>query len=222
MSPEPEELLEEALSLHQSSKFDKCIKAAEKARKKFQKHGQIDRATEALRVMADCTLNARDMKKAEKIYDELYREGIKIDNYWYQSAAKWGLGQVALRRLDYKTAIILLEEGLHFARRIADAWYTAWNAMGLASAYRGTGRLDEAKAILEEAIVGFKQIEQAKYVEWAERALAEIGGELTTKTPEELQPYLCPMCGSRFKESQATSLQQGKLTTCEYCGTAVG
>jgi tetratricopeptide (TPR) repeat protein len=222
MSPEPEELLKEAVSLHQTSKFDKCIKAAEEARKKFQKHGQIDRATEALRVMADCTLNARNMKKAAKIYDELYHEGVKIDNYWYQSAAKWGLGQVALRRLDYRAAITLFEEGLHFARRIADAWYTAWNAMGLASAYRGTGRLEEAKSLLEEVVTNFKKIDQPTYVEWAEKALVDIGGELTTETPDELQPYLCPMCGSRFKARQAASLRKGKLTTCEYCGTAVG
>jgi len=222
MSPEPEELLQEAVSMHQSSKFDKCIKAAEKARKKFQEHGQIDRATEALRVMADCTLNARDMKKAEKAYEELWREGIKIDNYWYQSAAKWGLGQVSLRRLDYATASTRFQEGLEFARKIADAWYTAWNAMGLASAYRGTGRLDEAKVLLEEAITNFKKANQLTFAGWAEKALVDIGGELKADTPEEIQPYLCPMCGSRFNSRQAGQLRKGKLVTCDYCGTAVG
>lgn len=208
--------------MHQSSKFDKCIKAAEKARKKFQKSGQVDRAVEALRVMGDCTLNARNLKKAQSIYEDLHLEGIKIDNYWYQSAAKWGLGQVALRRLDYTSAAQLFEQGLSMARKIADAWYTAWNALGLASAYRGTGRLEEAKALLEEAISNFKKANQPTFIKWAEKSLTEIGGEIQAEAPVEMQPYLCPMCGSRFKANQASNLRKGKLVTCEYCGTAVG
>ncbi|NHI82816.1 MAG: hypothetical protein EAX81_00745 [Candidatus Thorarchaeota archaeon] len=221
MSPEPEELLQEAISMHQSSKFDKCIKAAEKAHKKFQKSGQIDRAVEALRVMGDCTLNAHNLKKAQTIYENLHREGIKIDNYWYQSAAKWGLGQVALRRLDYSTAVQLFEQGLTLARTTADAWYTAWNAMGLASAYRGTGRLEEARSLLEEAVYNFRKTNQSKYVQWAEKSLTEIGGEIQSGPPVEMQPYLCPMCGSRFNVEQAKKLRKGKLVTCEYCGTAI-
>ncbi len=78
MSPSGEEHLQKAVSCHQASDFKKGIKEAEKARKKFQKEGRTDRAVEALRVMGDCTLNARDLKKAQKIYESLLQDATHI------------------------------------------------------------------------------------------------------------------------------------------------
>ncbi|MFX0108847.1 MAG: tetratricopeptide repeat protein [Candidatus Hodarchaeota archaeon] len=222
MSPEPEEHLQEAVQLHQTSKFDKCIKAAEKARKKFQKSGQIARATEALRVMADCTINALNLKKAHKLYEELLRDGIKIDNYWYQSAAQWGLGQVSLRKMDYSSAAGSFEKGLYLARKIPDKWYIAWNAFGLANALRGMNRIDEARTLLQESIGAYRELGQDMYVSWAEHALSEIGGELHPEPSSDVRVWLCPMCGSSFNLELAVNLRSGKMVTCEYCGTSVG
>lgn len=219
MSPTPEELLHEAVQNHQASKFDKCIKAAEKARKKFQKAGRVDQAIEALRVMADCTINARDLKKAEKLYQSLLEEGGEMSNPWYQSAAMWGLGEVALHRMDYSTAANFFTTGLEIARSIADKWYAAWNAFGLANALRGLARLDEAKPLLNEAIRGFRALDKATYVSWAERILNAMGGEVASG---ESKVWLCPMCGSKFSASQAEQLKKGKIATCEYCNTSVG
>ena len=219
MSPTPEELLHEAVQNHQSSKFDKCIKAAEKARKKFQKEGRVDQAIEALRVMADCTVNARALKKAEKLYRNLHEEGAEMTNLWYQSAANWGLGEVALHKMDYSTAATYFQAGLEIARGIADKWYAAWNAFGLGNALRGMARLDEAKPLLNEAIEGFRALDQTTYVEWVERILNAIGGEVVSA---EVKIWLCPMCGSRFIAEQANQLKGGKIVTCAYCGTSVG
>ncbi|MFW9803143.1 MAG: tetratricopeptide repeat protein [Candidatus Thorarchaeota archaeon] len=219
MSPSPEELLHEAVQNHQSSHFDKCIKAAEKARKKFQKEGRVDQAIEALRIMADCTVNARNLKKAEKLYKNLLDEGAEMSNLWYQSAANWGLGEVALHKMDYSTAATFFQSGLEIARGISDKWYSAWNAFGLANALRGMARLDEAKPLLNEAIEGFGAIDQATYVTWVERVQNAIRGEVVSA---EVKVWLCPMCGSRFNAVQANQLKSGKLVTCEYCKTTVG
>ncbi|MFW9966979.1 MAG: tetratricopeptide repeat protein [Candidatus Thorarchaeota archaeon] len=219
MTPSPEELLQEAVQNHKASRFDKCIKAAEKARKKFQKEGRVDQAIEALRVMADCTVNARDLKKARKLYKNLIEEGAEMSNLWYQSAANWGLGEVALHRMDYFSAATYFQSGLDIARSIADKWYAAWNAFGLANALRGMARLDEAKPLLNEAIEGFRAIDQSTYVSWVERVLNDMRGEVITA---EAKVWLCPMCGSKFGAEQAGQLKSGELVTCEYCGTSVG
>jgi len=220
----PDELLQEAARLHSASDFKKGMKTAEKARKKFQKEGRMDRAIEALRVMGDCVVNTHDLKKAEKLYNQLWKEGFGISNKWYQSAAHWGLGQVAFRGMNYPAAVIHFEQGIDLARDVADKWYIAWNALGLALALRGLGRLSEAVPLLQEAIVLFKEIGQSAAQSWAEKALQEIGGEVQVDegTAGEVQIWLCPMCGSKFKEDQVARLKSKKTTTCEYCGTTAG
>ena len=223
MSPSSEELLQEAVQLHQTGDFKKGLKTAEKARKKFQKEGRIDRSIEALRVMGDCVVNTHDLKKAEKLYNELWKEGFGLSNKWYQSAAHWGLGQVALRGMNYPAAVTHFEQGLDLARSIADEWYIAWNAFGLATALRGLARLSEAKPLFQEAISSFKSLGQTSALSWAEKAYTEIGGE--TESPDrsgEIRIWLCPLCGSKYNENQVESLKRGKTTTCEYCGTTAG
>lgn len=219
MSPSPEEHLQEAVRLHQASDFKKGIKESEKARKKFQKEGRTDRAIEALRVMGDCTLNARDLKNAQKIYEDLLNEGANISNLWFQAAANWGLGQVSLHKMDYATALGYFESGLEEARSIADNWYTAWNAFGSGNALRGCARLEEAKKFYQEALQAFRTLNQSAIVTWVERALAEIGAEVPK---EEIRLWLCPMCGSKLNQNQASTLRNGKMATCEYCGTTIG
>ncbi|TXT54350.1 MAG: hypothetical protein BAJATHORv1_70050 [Candidatus Thorarchaeota archaeon] len=219
MSSSGEELLQKAVQLHQSGEFKEGKKTAEKARKQFQKKKNYARATEALRVMADCTLNARDMKEAKKLYSELMKEAQEMANLWFQAAAHWGKGQIALHNMDYSTAIETFESGLEKAQNIADKWYTGWNAMGLGIAYRGVGRLADAKKVLQESVKSFRAANQTTFVTWAERILTEIGGEV----PEpETKMWLCPMCGSKFRADQAEILKRGKMVTCEYCGTSVG
>jgi tetratricopeptide (TPR) repeat protein len=224
MSPTPEELLQEAARLHSVSDFKKGMKTAEKARKKFQKEGRVDRAIEALRVMGDCVVNTHELKKAEKLYNELFWEGYNLPNKWYQAAAHWGLGQVAFRSMNYPAAVTHFEQGLELARSIADNWYIAWNALGLALALRGLARLSEASPLLHEAIAVFTKLGQSSAQSWAERALQEIGGETEVEpdAADEIRIWLCPMCGSKFKQEQVSVLKTGKTTTCEYCGTTAG
>ncbi|MHA1909779.1 MAG: tetratricopeptide repeat protein [Candidatus Thorarchaeota archaeon] len=220
MSPGPEDLLHEAVRLHQASDFKKGFKSAEEARKKFLKEGLLARATEALRVMGDCAVNARDLKKAQNLYGQLLAEAASTSNIFHQSAAQWGLGQVSSHRMDYRGAELAFSAGLKLAQKIADRWYTGWNAFGLGNAYRGTGRLDDAKDMYNEAVTAFRSMNQDSLVTWVERALNEIGGDATT--PEQPKMWLCPLCGSRFNSSQAETLKRGKTVTCEYCGTSVG
>ncbi|MBD3404721.1 MAG: hypothetical protein GF411_01140 [Candidatus Lokiarchaeota archaeon] len=219
MSPSGEELLQKAVQLHQSSDFKKGKKTAEKARKQFLKEKNIARATEALRVMADCALNARDLKDAEKLYSELMKEANSMSNLWFQSAAYWGKGQIALHKMDYPTAITSFENGLEKAQSVADKWFTGWNAMGLGIAYRGVGRLADAKKVLQESVKAFQAANQTTFVTWSEKILTEIGGEVPKP---ETKVWLCPMCGSKFSSDQADFLKRGKTVTCEYCGTSVG
>ena len=219
MSPTPEELLHEAVRLHQASDFKKGLKKAENARKKFLKEGLPARATEALRVMGDCALNARDLKKAQKLYEQLSDEAEGTSNFFHQSASYWGLGQVSSHKMEYGKAASAFETGLKLAQQIADNWYTAWNSFGLGNAYRGLGRLDEAKQMYNTSLNTFKTLNQSTLLSWVERALKEIGGEVSTP---EMKVWLCPLCGSKYSASQADLLKRGKTVTCEYCGTSVG
>lgn len=224
MAPTPEELLADATRFHSVADYKKCMKAAEKARKKFQKDVRIDRAIEALRIMGDCVVNTHELKKAEKLYTELLEEGLSISNKWYQAAATWGLGQVSFRRMDHQNAMKLFQEGLVLARSVSDKWYIAWNALGLALALRGLARITEAKPLLHEAIALFRDLSQSSAQSWAEKALEEIGDEVEAEpeAADEIRIWLCPMCGSKFKENQVSFLKSGKATTCEYCGTTAG
>jgi len=220
MSPSPEELLAEAVRLHQASDFKKGLKKAEEARKKFLKEGLPARAIEALRVMGDCAVNARDLKKAQKLYGHLLAEAANTSNIFHQSAAQWGLGQVASHKMDYRGAELAFSAGLKLAQKIADRWYTGWNAFGLGNAYRGTGRLDEAKVMYNEAVTAFRSMNQDSLVTWVERALNAIGGDVIS--PDQPKMWLCPLCGSKFNPNQAKTLKRGRTVTCEYCGTSVG
>ena len=223
MSPSAEEHLQKAVSLHQASDFKKGIKEAEKARKKFQKEGRTDRAIEALRVMGDCTLNARELKNAQKIYEELLNEGAGISNLWFQAAAKWGLGQIALHKMGYSSALQSFQRGLEQAQSVADNWYTAWNAFGLGNALRGLARLDEAKNGYQLALQAFRAGNQATFVTWIENTLKEMGADIPDDSRSDGIPiWLCPMCGSKLTQTQGAALKDGKMTTCEYCGTAIG
>ncbi|MHA1137224.1 MAG: tetratricopeptide repeat protein [Candidatus Thorarchaeota archaeon] len=223
MSPSGEEHLQKAISCHQAYDFKKGIKEAENARKKLQKEGRTNRATEALRVMGDCTLNARELKKAQKIYEDLLQEGASITNLWFQAAANWGLGQVALHKMVYSTALQHFQSGLEQAQSVADNWYTAWNAFGLGNALRGLARLDEAKKAYELALQAFLARNQSTFVTWIENTLKEMGADVPEKgQPDGIPKWLCPMCGSKLAQAQGAALKAGKMTTCEYCGTAIG
>ena len=223
MSPTAEEHLQKAIRLHQASDFKKGIKEAESARKKFQKEGRIDRAIEALRVMGDCTLNARELSKAQRIYENLLDEGKSISNLWFQAAANWGLGQICLHKMDYSNAFQYFMTGFDQAKNVADNWYTAWNAFGLGHALRGLARLKDAESYYQQALEAFRKANQPTFVTWVERTLSEIGGDIPDEsTAEDLRIWLCPMCGSRLKAEQAAVLRNGKITTCDYCGTTIG
>ena len=223
MSPSGEEHLQKAVSCHQASDFKKGIKEAEKARKKFQKEGRTDRAVEALRVMGDCTLNARDLKKAQKIYESLLQEGASISNLWFQAAANWGLGQISLHKMMYADALQFFQLGLEQAQSVADNWYTAWNAFGLGNALRGLARLEEAKRAYQAALQAFRAANQATFVTWVENTLKEMGADVPDEEHADGIPiWLCPMCGSKLTMAQGAALKAGKMTVCEYCGTAIG
>jgi len=223
MTPSGEEHLQNAVRMHQASDFKKGINAAEKARKMFQKEGRTDRAIEALRVMGDCTLNARDLKKAQKIYENLLDEGANISNQWFQAAANWGLGQISLHKMDYAQALQFFQIGLEQAQSVADNWYTAWNAFGVGNALRGLAHLEEAESAYQLALQAFGAAKQPTFVTWVENTLKEMGADV----PDEglsggIQIWLCPMCGSKLTVTQGAALKAGKMTTCEYCGTAIG
>lgn len=223
MSPSGEEHLQEAVRCHQASNYKKGIKEAENARKKFQKDGRTDRAIEALRVMGDCTLNARDLKNAQKIYENLLQEGASITNLWFQAAANWGLGQVSLHKMDYTKALQSFQLGFEQAQSIADNWYTAWNGFGAGNALRGLARLEEAKSFYQAALQAFRAANQPTFVTWVENTLKEIGAEVLEVDPSgDMRVWLCPLCGSRLKAKQAAALKTGKMTTCGYCGTTIG
>jgi len=134
-----EELLQEAVKFHQTSEFKKGIKSAEKARKQFQKDGNSGRAIEALRVMADCTVNARDLKKAQELYRLLLKEAADISSPFYEAAAHWGIGQVYSHQMNYGDAAKSFLNGLKSAQKIADKWYTGWNASVLVMPLVGWG-----------------------------------------------------------------------------------
>ncbi|MCK5151928.1 MAG: hypothetical protein KAQ65_08805 [Candidatus Thorarchaeota archaeon] len=218
----PEELLQEAIQLHQASNFKKGIKTAEKARKKFLKEGNRIRATEALRVTADCTINARDLKKARQLYEQLLSEAMSMSNLFYQAAAHWGLGQAFSHEMNYSEAAESFTTGLRVARQIADKWYSGWNAFGVGNACRGMGKLQDARPFYTEAIEAFQDMNQPTLVSWVERALKEVGGEKSEALPQDTKVWLCPMCGSKFNTDQAELLKKGKSVSCEYCGTTVG
>ncbi|MHA1909861.1 MAG: hypothetical protein ACW98Y_21390 [Candidatus Thorarchaeota archaeon] len=216
----PEELLQEAVQMHQASNFKKGIKLAEKARKEFQKQGNSVRAIEALRVMADCTINTRDLNKSRKLYQALLNEALSMGNLFYQAAAHWGFGQTYSHEMNYSKAAGSFETGLSAARQIADKWYTGWNAFGMGNTYRGMGKLDDAGTFYNEAIEAFQAMNQTSLVTWVERALNDVGGEKAEAQPAKV--WLCPMCGSKFNISQVEILKKRKSVSCEYCGTTVG
>jgi len=223
MSPSGEEHLQKAIRCHQTADFKNGIKEAEKARKNFQKEGSIDRAMEALRVMGDCALNARDFKNAEKIYNELLAEGSGISNLWFQAAANWGLGQITLRKMNYAAAMQFFLSGLEQAKSVADNWYIAWNAYGLGNTLRGLARLQEAQQNYELALQAFRTSNQSTFVTWVENTLKELGADVPDEGHGDALPiWLCPMCGSKLTIAQGSTLKQGKMTTCKYCGTAIG
>ncbi len=217
-----EELLQEAVRYHQTSEFKKGIKSAENARKQFLKEKNTIRAIEALRVMADCTVNARDLKKAKELYNVLLKESQALSNHFYEAAAYWGLGQVASHQMDYQEAAKAFTTGLSSARKIADKWYIGWNAFGVGNATRGMGQLADAKPFYSEAIEAFESMNQPSLASWAERALKEIGGERVETLPADMKIWLCPMCGSKFGASETELLKKGKSVTCSYCATTVG
>jgi len=223
MSPSAEEHLQKAISCHQTSDFKNGVKEAEKARKKFQKEGRDDRAIEALRVMGDCALNARELKDAVKIYNELLAEGVGIANLWYQAAANWGLGQTNLHKMNYAAAMQFFLQGLEQAKSVADNWYTGWNAFGLGTALRGLTRLEESQNNFELALQAFRAANQSTFATWVENTLKEMGADVPDEGHGDALPiWLCPMCGSKLTMAQGSSLKQGKMTTCRYCGTAIG
>ena len=222
MSPTPDEILQEAAQMHQASQFEKGYKLAEKARKSFQKDNRPDRAIEALRVMADCIINKRDLKRAKQLYEELLKEAVNLANRWYEAAASWGLGQVAAHQMDYTTASEWFKKGLGLAESVADQWYTAWNAFGLGNSLRGLGHLSEARSSLEQALSSFQAQNQQTLASWVQRVFTELGGEIQSGDQPEAKKWLCPMCGSKFNPQLASSLRSGKMITCEYCGTSVG
>lgn len=223
MSPSGEEHLQNAVRMHQTSDFKNGIKEAEKARKKFQKEGRIDRAIESLRVMGDCTLNTHELKKAQKIYEDLLQEGANISNLWFQSAANWGLGQVSLHKMQYAPALQFFQLGFDQAKSVADNWYTAWNAFGAGNALRGLTRLDEAKTAYQAALQTFRTFNQPTFVKWVENTLKEMGADVPDERRSDGIPiWLCPMCGSKLTQKQGATLRDGGMITCEYCGTAIG
>jgi len=222
MPTDPEQLLQEAVQMHSASKFDKGLKKAEEARKLFLKRGQNERAIEALRVMADCALNARDFSRAGKLYEELRRDAVGTASPLYQSAAQWGFGQMALRKMDYPLAVGAFQAGLDLGKKAASKWYTAWNALGLATAYRGTGRIADAQTLLKAAASDFHAIDQSNFASWAEKALADIGGDSSSPPTKDMKIWLCPMCAAKLPPAEAERVRKGKLATCTYCGTSIG
>lgn len=222
MSPTIHELLQEAIAQHQTKKFKKGLKTAEKARKKSMKEGDKASAIEALRIMGDCALNARKFKDAQKLYAELLDEAGPEGNLYYQSAACWGLGQLSLHKMSYFEAVNLFKQGLDFAERVSDGWYSAWNAFGLGIAYRGVGNLEKATHSYKSAIASFETMNQTGFIEWVKRALSELGDDTPGEVKDDLKIWLCPLCGSKFTTQQAEQLKKGKTTSCEYCGTSVG
>ena len=220
MSPSSEELLQEAVRLHQTSEFQKGVKAAEKAREMFLNEGRPDRAIEALRVMGDCAINAHEIPQASMLYERLMQEAVGMGNFWYLSAAHWGLGQVSLRSMNYPAAQDHFTAGLDQARKIADKWYTAWNAFGLGNVMRSTGNLADAENLYREAKDAFMIQNQTALIGWVDRALSEIASD--TIEPSEIRIWLCPLCGSKFSAHQVAALKAGKSTKCQYCGTTSG
>ncbi|NWF95537.1 MAG: tetratricopeptide repeat protein [Candidatus Thorarchaeota archaeon] len=217
----PEDDLKEALDLFGRREYKKAAKAAEKAQKKFEKDGLHARAIEAQRVMADSLLNARDLKEASRVYESMLKTSQARSMVSYQAAACWGLGEIAAFGMDYAKAVSHFKLGLDLARKIADKWYTAWNGFGLGKAYRGTGKLTEAREVLTEARDLFREQNQSVYAGWVEHLLGEIGGEVSSRKGEA-KIWLCPMCGSKYPAETAQRLSAGKMVTCEYCGTTVG
>ncbi|MFW9848815.1 MAG: tetratricopeptide repeat protein [Candidatus Thorarchaeota archaeon] len=218
----PEKLLQEAIRMHLSGDFKRGIKLSEKARKEFLKQGNKSRAVEALRIMADCTVNARDLNTARNLYEQLLSEAQEMSNYFYQAAAYWGIGQVYSHEMNYSEAAESFSTGLRSARQIDDKWYTGWNAFGVGNACRGMGNLKDAEAFYNEAIEAFQSMKQPSLVSWVERALKDIGGEKVEPLPNETKIWLCPMCGSKFNLNQVDLLKNGKSVSCEYCRTSVG
>lgn len=224
MTPTPDQLLEEAVQLHQKSDFKKCLKAAEKARKKFLKENNPLRAIEALRVMADCALNKRDFSLARKLYEELMHEASTSQNLFYQAAAHWGIGQISLHLMQYDAAINSFKTGLQLARNIADKWYIGWNSFGLGNSLRAIGRIDEASIALNEAYETFTAMNQPTIASWTKRTLSEIESDSSIDeiAVKEHRPWLCPMCGAKFTVEQTKLLRKNKVIACQYCGTSVG
>ena len=125
--------------------------------------------------------------------------------------------------MQYSTAFQFFQLGLQQAQSIADNWYTAWNAFGMATALRGLTRLDEAKSSYQVALQAFRAANQSTFVTWVENTLKEIGADVPDEGLSDGIPiWLCPMCGSKLTQQQGAALKGGKMTTCEYCGTAIG
>lgn len=131
---------------------------------------------------------------------------------FYQAAAYWGLGEIAIFSMDYPTAVSHFINGLDSARKISGRWYTAWNGFGLGKAYRGVGELTKAREVLTEARDLFRQQAMSIYTSWVEHLLDEIGGEIKTERSEAkgAKIWLCPMCGSKYPLKAAQKLSTGK------------
>ncbi|MEM2142886.1 MAG: hypothetical protein QXS20_07005 [Candidatus Thorarchaeota archaeon] len=218
-----EEHLQESYRLFSARDFKKAGKAAEKAFKEFSKHGPESRALESLRVMADSALNAREMKTARSLYEDLLKRASVRNMPFYQAAANWGLGESSLFEMDYARATSHFKTGLEQASSISDAWYTAWNAFGLGKSYKGGGDPTSSRRYLQQARSGFASQNQPTYVAWVDHMLGELGtSAAATSSGVETRVYQCPICGSRFNVQQAQDFIVGKLVSCEYCGAAVG
>ncbi|MCF2136919.1 MAG: hypothetical protein K9W43_06695 [Candidatus Thorarchaeota archaeon] len=220
--PTSQEHLEEARTLHGRGEFKKGMKEALKARKKFLKEDQQGQATEALRVMADCTLNQHDFQEAKRLYKELLEEAHTVHATYYEAAANWGLGEIANHQMNYRKAAIYFELGLHHARSVSDKWFVAWNAFGLGKALRGQGKASEAIPYLQEGKKLFLELGHAAYASWVEKMLDEMGGDEIATAEREVRIWLCPLCGSKFNQNEAQAILTGKMATCQYCGTTVG
>ncbi len=212
----------EAYELHRKGHFKKGFKAAKKAMTKFQKDGLTARALEARRVMADCAINMRDLKTAETLYEDLVRDSRVQQIPFFEAAGSWGLGEVASHRMDYRSASATVERGLSVAERIADRWFTAWNAFGLGKAYRGLGRTADARSHLGRALDIARAEGWTNLVLWVERVLSEIGGDTPVSDAGPDRLWLCPMCGSKLNRDQVQLLLEKNITSCEYCGTTIG
>ncbi|MDV5145417.1 tetratricopeptide repeat protein [Streptomyces sp. SBC-4] len=88
--------------------------------------------------------------------------------------ARAGYAETGRIQGDYGAVLALHEEELGIARQRADHPHAVWALLGIAQIYRNTGKLDQARALFDEAADTAVRADYRSGHAWAQRGIADL------------------------------------------------